>query len=119
MGQRLFIIAAPQLFKCVFPMGKLRVHFSSDLTVNMRSRCANSSVCIAYYKLVIRLIAHDDIGSVKEINLDESIAAAPLLVLGYSSLNKQLLLFQWVFFPQAFQNRCLLGNGRPIGLALD
>ncbi|MEP0885377.1 hypothetical protein NDI49_28040 [Trichocoleus sp. ST-U3] len=87
--------------------------------VNMRSRCPDLSVCIAYDKLVIRLIAHDDIGSVKEINLDESIAAAPLLVLGYSSLNKQLLLFQWVFFPQAFQNRCLLGNGRPIGLALD
>ncbi|WP_242037476.1 hypothetical protein [Coleofasciculus sp. FACHB-SPT9] len=84
----------------------------------MRSRCPDLSIRIAYYKLAVQLITHDDIGSVKEINLDESIAAAPLLVLDYLFLNKQLLLLQWAFFPQAFQNRCLLGNGRPIGLAL-
>jgi len=53
-----------------------------------------------------------------ETSLNESIAAALLLVLDCSSLNKRSLLFQWVFYPQAFQNRCLLENVRPIRLAL-
>jgi len=51
---------------------------------------------VVIVRVVLRSLAtvEEDIGNFKETSLNESIAAAPLLVLDCSSLNQRSLLFQ-------------------------